>query len=114
MLPTLLCALTFAGPGGDDEIVLPTHKKVLANGMTVILAPDRQTPLVAVRLFYKVGSRNEWPGALRQFVGHWLEKIPEPKHAAFQQIADGMSHGFELKAQMFLQLQSVAKAMCKK
>jgi predicted Zn-dependent peptidase len=63
MILTLLCAFAGAVPAaGDDEIVLPTHKKVLANGMTVILAPDRQTPLVAVRLFYKVGSRNEHEG----------------------------------------------------
>jgi zinc protease len=34
----------------------------LANGLTVILAPDPSVPVVAVNLWYRVGSRNERPG----------------------------------------------------
>jgi predicted Zn-dependent peptidase len=54
----LLVALAARG----DELRLPVHKKVLDNGMTVLVAPDHGTPLVAVRLFYKAGSRNEHEG----------------------------------------------------
>ncbi len=34
----------------------------LANGLTVVLAPDPLAPVVAVNLWYGVGSRNERPG----------------------------------------------------
>jgi len=34
----------------------------LANGLRVIVAPDHTVPLVAVNLWYNVGSRNERPG----------------------------------------------------
>ncbi|BCX48068.1 peptidase M16 [Haloferula helveola] len=49
-----------AAPGGGID--LPTHRAELANGLVVVLAPDPAVPLVAVRLFYKVGSRNEHEG----------------------------------------------------
>ena len=42
------------------SIGFQTH--VLGNGLTVILAPDRATPVVAVNLWYGVGSRNERAG----------------------------------------------------
>lgn len=37
------------------------EKKVLSNGLTVIVHPDNSTPLVAVNVLYKVGSRDEDP-----------------------------------------------------
>jgi predicted Zn-dependent peptidase len=37
------------------------HRKVLQNGLIVLIHEDRSTPLVAVNLLYKVGSRNEHP-----------------------------------------------------
>lgn len=44
--------------------MLSTEAQVhtLANGLTVVLAPDTLTPVVAVNLWYGVGSRNERPG----------------------------------------------------
>ena len=35
---------------------------VLPNGLTVILHVDRGSPLVAVNLWYHVGSKDESPG----------------------------------------------------
>ena len=37
------------------------ERYILDNGLTVILHPDESTPLVAVNVLYKVGSRNENP-----------------------------------------------------
>ncbi len=47
-----------AAPG----ISVPMETYALDNGLRVVLAPDRQTPVVAVSLWYDVGSRNERPG----------------------------------------------------
>ncbi len=38
------------------------ERHTLDNGLTVILAPDRAVPVVALNLWYGVGSRNERPG----------------------------------------------------
>jgi predicted Zn-dependent peptidase len=39
-----------------------TERYQLPNGLTVILAPDRSSQVVAVDMWYDVGSRNERPG----------------------------------------------------
>ncbi len=39
-----------------------TERHVLDNGLTLVLAPDPAVPVVAVNLWYGVGSRNERPG----------------------------------------------------
>ena len=39
--------------------MLAIEQHVLANGLRVVLAPDRATPVVGVNLWYGVGSRNE-------------------------------------------------------
>ncbi len=41
---------------------LPFERAVLPNGLRVILHPDPSLPLVAVNLWYHVGSKNERPG----------------------------------------------------
>src|SRR5687768_4947604 len=41
---------------------LPYTSFRLANGLTVILHEDHKTPLVAMNLQYRVGSRDEAPG----------------------------------------------------
>ncbi len=45
---------------GAGRIQLETY--ALANGLKVVLAPDRSTQVVAVNVWYDVGSRNETPG----------------------------------------------------
>ncbi len=55
----LLLQATFLTGGALD---LPAERTVLDNGMVVIVAPDHSAPLIAVRLFYRVGSRDERPG----------------------------------------------------
>jgi zinc protease len=43
-------------------VTLPFTKHTLANGLDVILHEDRSCPIVAVNLWYHVGSKNERPG----------------------------------------------------
>jgi zinc protease len=43
-------------------ITIPVQRHVLDNGLRVVLSPDPSVPVVAVNLWYGVGSRNERPG----------------------------------------------------
>ncbi|WP_308604787.1 pitrilysin family protein [uncultured Fibrobacter sp.] len=65
LLPVALFALDF-----------PVHKKVLDNGLTVLLYPNTQAPTVSCRLFYVTGSVNEIPGSsgLAHILEHELFK----------------------------------------
>lgn len=54
---------------GDDElktlanqIDIPFQKFVLKNGLTLIVHEDHKAPIVAVNVWYHVGSKNEKPG----------------------------------------------------
>src|SRR5688500_8339905 len=55
----LACA---AAPAYADDPKIAFEKYKLANGLEVILAPDTRVPLVAVNVWYHVGSGNETPG----------------------------------------------------
>jgi zinc protease len=55
----LLCAGAFAQSAG---IEIPYRKFVLDNGLTVIVHEDHKAPIVAVNIWYHVGSKNERPG----------------------------------------------------
>src|ERR1700677_3972813 len=52
-----LCALAQA-----QNIDIPYQKIVLSNGLTLIVHEDHKAPIVAVDLWYHVGSKNEKPG----------------------------------------------------
>ena len=41
---------------------LPYTKRTLDNGLDVIVHEDHHVPIVAVNLWYHVGSKNEQPG----------------------------------------------------
>lgn len=45
-----------------DEINIPYQKFVLKNGLTLIVHEDHKAPIVAVNVWYHVGSKNEKPG----------------------------------------------------
>src|SRR5688572_4683934 len=47
---------------GQNAIQIPHEQYRLANGLTVILAPNSATPRAAVDLWYHVGSKNEVAG----------------------------------------------------
>lgn len=64
----LVCAALFtrsllgAGAVGDVKIDIPYKKVVLTNGLTLIVHEDHKAPIVAINLWYHVGSKNEKPG----------------------------------------------------
>src|SRR5215471_17349343 len=49
-----------AQPGADVDV--PFQKFVLKNGLTLIVHEDHKAPIVAVNIWYHVGSKNERPG----------------------------------------------------
>src|SRR5271166_1089543 len=49
-------------PSPKNNIDIPYQKFVLENGLTVIVHEDHKAPIVAVNMWYHVGSKNEKPG----------------------------------------------------
>lgn len=49
-------------PAENDEIRIPYTKFVLDNGLTLLVHEDHKAPIVAVNVWYHVGSKNEKPG----------------------------------------------------
>ncbi len=72
-LGLLLAATTFAQSAGKIEIKIPYQKFVLKNGLTLLVHEDRKTPIVAVNVWYHVGSKNEKPG--RTGFAHLFEHL---------------------------------------
>jgi len=59
----LVCAVVTAGVFAQTkEIDIPYQKFVLDNGLTVIVHEDHKAPIVAINVWYHVGSKNEKPG----------------------------------------------------
>ena len=59
----LLSTFNFlAVPDSVAAPTIPVERFVLANGLTVLLSPDRTAPIVSVTVWYHVGSKNEVPG----------------------------------------------------
>jgi len=60
----VLFCLAFSFPvyGADDLPELKFEKYTLSNGLDVILHEDHSIPIVAVNVWYHVGSKNEKPG----------------------------------------------------
>lgn len=61
------CALLFATafaapPAAGDEIDIPYEEFRLDNGLRVIVHEDHKAPIVAVNVWYHVGSKDEPPG----------------------------------------------------
>src|SRR6201981_3429775 len=46
----------------SKDIDIPYQKFVLQNGLTVIVHEDHKAPIVAINIWYHVGSKNEKPG----------------------------------------------------
>src|SRR5262245_21377563 len=56
------CLLLAAAPAAAQELSIPRRKVELANGLDVILHEDHSDPVVAVYVFYHVGSGRGVPG----------------------------------------------------
>ncbi len=57
-----LMALATSAFAQGTDVDIPYQKFVLDNGLTVIVHEDHKAPIVAVNLWYHVGSKNERPG----------------------------------------------------
>jgi len=75
MRPLLVAAalLAVSAPAFADDPKLEFEKYKLPNGLEVILAPDNSVPLVAVNVWYHVGSGNEVVG--RSGFAHLFEHM---------------------------------------
>ena len=64
---------------------IEVERYTLPNGLTVLLSPDRSAPVVAVDLWYHVGSKNETPG--RTGFAHLFEhmRFQGSEHVAAEQ-----------------------------
>ena len=77
IVPALLVAGTvFAAapkPAPLPSVDIPYEKFVLANGLTLIVHEDHKAPVVAVNVWYHVGSKDERPG--RTGFAHLFEHL---------------------------------------
>jgi zinc protease len=60
-------------PSRQTTIDMPFQRSVLPNGLTLIVHEDRKAPIVAVNVWYHVGSKNEKPG--RTGFAHLFEHL---------------------------------------
>lgn len=58
---------------GDLKISLPVTRFTLENGLTVLLLEDHSVPMVSYHTWYRVGSRDEYPGVTG--AAHMLEHM---------------------------------------
>jgi len=78
---------------------LPFTRHTLGNGLRVVLHPDRSLPLVAVNLWYHVGSKNERPGrtGFAHLFEHMLfqgsEHVGTNDHFRYVQQVGGVANG---------------------
>jgi predicted Zn-dependent peptidase len=68
-----LLAAGLCTSAGATETLIPYEKFRLDNGLTVIVHTDRKAPIVAVNVWYHVGSKNEPPG--RTGFAHLFEHL---------------------------------------
>ena len=64
------------GQAGASQHSGEVLEATLDNGLRVLILEDRRSPIVSVQVWYKVGSRNERPGAtgLAHFLEHMMFK----------------------------------------
>lgn len=78
---------------------LPFSRHTLPNGLRVVLHPDRSLPLVAINLWYHVGSKNERPGrtGFAHLFEHMLfqgsEHVGTNDHFRYVQQVGGVANG---------------------
>ena len=72
-LPTLLSASSAGLEEMVEEIDIPYQKFVLDNRLTLIVHEDHKVPIVAVNVWYHVGSKNENSG--RSGFAHLFEHL---------------------------------------
>jgi zinc protease len=70
----LCLAALAAATSYRDAVATPTVTQfTLANGLVVVVIPDRRTPVVTHMLWYRVGAADETPG--KSGIAHFLEHL---------------------------------------
>jgi len=59
--------------GAQGDVALDVKKRVLDNGMTILVVERHNAPVMSTYIHYKVGSANEWPGMIG--AAHLLEHM---------------------------------------
>ena len=72
-LPALCLLILIASGIYAEETEIPYTQVTLDNGLTVIIHEDHKAPIVAVNIWYHVGSKNEVPG--RTGFAHLFEHL---------------------------------------
>ena len=74
-LPTTVAFLALLAPplAAQSAVEIPYERFVLPNGLTVLVHEDHKAPIVAVNVWYHVGSKNERPG--RTGFAHLFEHL---------------------------------------
>jgi len=62
VLPIMVATTMMTAFSQTKEIDIPYEKFVLDNGLIVIVHEDHKAPIVAINMWYHVGSKNEKPG----------------------------------------------------
>lgn len=91
-LALLACAATTSLPAQAPPLKVPVTIDTLANGLTVIVHEDHSVPIVAVNLWYHVGSGDEKPG--RTGFAHLFEHLmfmgsEHAEYPAFDRLLEG-------------------------
>jgi predicted Zn-dependent peptidase len=81
-----------------DVPVIEFEQRQLRNGLRVIVAPDHLAPVVAVNLWYDVGSKHEQPGRtgfahlFEHFMFQGSAHVSKAEHMAIVQAAGGVNN----------------------
>src|SRR5258708_21077800 len=62
LLAAMALLTTVAAGASGQDVKIAYEKFVLPNGLTVIVHEDHKAPIVALNIWYHVGSKNEKPG----------------------------------------------------
>ena len=90
---------SFAPQAKKTELSIPNEKYTLPNGLTVVLNVDKSDPIVAVAVYYHVGSSREVPGktGFAHLFEHMMfqksENVPEDQFFKNIQGAGGTLNG---------------------
>ncbi len=83
---------------GGDVPTIPFSERRLENGLRVIVAPDHLAPVVAINIWYVVGSRHEQPGRtgfahlFEHFMFQGSRHVTKAEHFSLIQSAGGVNN----------------------
>src|SRR5215471_15816525 len=87
----MLACAALAAPPPATAAPLDVAEVTLENGLRVLVLEDHRSPVVSVQVWYRVGSRNERPGAtgLAHFLEHMMFKgTPTNGKGRFAQLVE--------------------------